>query len=228
MSFRSLVNGAVQHGVRPVGLLAIVGVAIGAGVASGPPKATTPRGFPVHSIESAPAASQPILQSVKGTLGFVPNLFGTLSDSPAALEAYATLAGIFDKTSLTPTERTIVLITASIQNECGYCVPAHTLVGKSLLNVEGSIIEAARNDRPISDPKLEALRNFVKQIGETKGDVGSDRLGAFLKAGYTRQQALEVVVGLGLKTLSNYTNRLVDQPLDDELAAFRWSGRKSK
>ena len=36
---------------------------------------------------------------------------------------------------------------------------------------------------------------------------------------------LEVLVGVTMKTLSNYTNHIVDTPLDEQFAAFAWSGR---
>ena len=37
----------------------------------------------------------------------------------------------------------------------------------------------------------------------------------FLAAGYGQQQILEVVLGVGLKTLSNYTNHIAETPLDE-------------
>jgi alkylhydroperoxidase family enzyme len=46
----------------------------------------------------------------------------------------------------------------------------------------------------------------------------------FLNAGFTPQQALEVVLGIGLKTLSNYTNHLADTPLDEAFAGRAWQG----
>ena len=42
--------------------------------------------FTVHTIETAPAASRPLLEGVRQALGFVPNLFGVFAESPAALQ----------------------------------------------------------------------------------------------------------------------------------------------
>ena len=47
-------------------------------------------------------------------------------------------------------------------------------------------------------------------------------MAAFLACGYTRQHALEVVLGIGTYTMSTLANRLTDAPLDDRLSAFAW------
>jgi alkylhydroperoxidase family enzyme len=46
---------------------------------------------------------------------------------------------------------------------------------------------------------------------------------AFLQAGYGKQQVLEVVLGVGMKTLSNYTNHIADTPLDQAFGRAAWS-----
>jgi alkylhydroperoxidase family enzyme len=49
-----------------------------------------------------------------------------------------------------------------------------------------------------------------------------DALRDFLAQGYTRQNALEVVLGIGTYTMSTLANRLTGAPVDDQLAAFAW------
>ena len=39
--------------------------------------------FIIHTIESAPEESRPILEKFRGMLGFVPNLFGVMAEAPA-------------------------------------------------------------------------------------------------------------------------------------------------
>jgi alkylhydroperoxidase family enzyme len=58
------------------------------------------------------------------------------------------------------------------------------------------------------------------RVLDTAGDVGDDALRAFLAAGYTRQNALEVVLGIGTYTMSTPANRLTGAPLDGQLGAF--------
>ena len=50
--------------------------------------------------------------------------------------------------------------------------------------------------------------------------MGEEALGAFLASGYTVQNALEVVLGIGTYTMSTLANRLTGAPVDDQLAAF--------
>ncbi|MGZ8908013.1 MAG: hypothetical protein ACXW1U_20100 [Methylobacter sp.] len=44
----------------------------------------------------------------------------------------------------------------------------------------------------------------------------------FLAAGYSQAQVLDVVLGVTMKTLSNYTNHLIDTPLDTAFQAEAW------
>ena len=84
--------------------------------------------LPIHTVESAPEAARPLLESARGKFGFLPNLLGKLANAPAALEAYLAVAAAFDKSSLRPLERQVVLLTASDVNRCPYCVSVHSLM----------------------------------------------------------------------------------------------------
>ncbi len=178
--------------------------------------------FTVHTVDTAPTASQPILKSVQSAYGFLPNLFGVFGESPAMAEAYATISAIFDKTDLTPTERQIVLMSNNRLNECTYCMAAHTTISQ-MQGVDADVIEALRTGNVISDTKLEALRVFAVRINETRGFVSDDEINAFLAAGYNKANILDVILGTSFKTLSNYTNHIADTPLDDAFKPNAWS-----
>jgi len=178
--------------------------------------------FNLYDENNAPEASQPILQEVANAYGFVPNLFGIFAESPAIAEAYATVSAIFDKTSLTATERQVILMTNNRLNGCTYCMAAHTTISQSQ-GVPADVIEALRSGASIADPKLEALRVFAVRVNEARGSVSKDDLDAFLGAGYTNANVLEVILGTSLKVLSNYTNRVVETPLDDAFKSNAWA-----
>lgn len=177
--------------------------------------------FQVHTRETAPEASAATLEGVQKKYGFIPNLMGAMATSPALVEGYATLAGIFAKTSFNPTEQQVVLITASTVNGCTYCVAAHSTVA-SMQKVPGDVIEALRGGQEIGDPKLQALRALTQNIVESRGWPSEQHVQAFFDAGYGQQQLLEVILGVGLKTLSNYTNHLTQHPLDQAFQAMEW------
>lgn len=178
--------------------------------------------FTTHTFETASEDAQPLLNAAKSAYGFVPNLLGTMAEAPALLEGYMTLAGIFDKTDLSETERQIILMTNNRLNGCHYCMAAHTSISQGA-GVPGDIIEALRTDRPIGDPKLEALRTFAAVINETRGWPETSDIEAFLGAGYTRQNVLEVMLGTALKVMSNYTNHVAATELDAAFAPNAWS-----
>lgn len=171
--------------------------------------------FTVHTLDTAPQASRQILQNTEKQLGFIPNLYGVFAESPITLEAYQALTGLFDKTSFTVTERQLVLLSISRFRDCSYCLAAHGTVAK-MQKIPTKIIHAVYYNQPLSDTRLEALRTFTRAVLEAEGWVKQDALQAFYKAGYQKQQVLEVVLGISFKTLSNYVNHINDTPIDTQ------------
>ncbi len=178
--------------------------------------------LPVHTVQSAPDAARPTLERVQKKYGFIPNLFGVLAEAPAALEAYAGLGERFAQTSLSPAAREIVLLTASRENGCGYCVAVYSTTARRA-GVPAAAIDAIRDDSPIDDRALEALRRFTRAIVQKRGWLDERDVNDFLAAGYQRAQILEVLVGVTMKTLSNYVNHLAATPLDDAFKPQAWT-----
>jgi alkylhydroperoxidase family enzyme len=89
--------------------------------------------------------------------------------------------------------------------------------------VPAEVVQAIRDGRPLADRRLEALRRLTVAIVRSRGWPAATELEAFLNAGYTSAQVLEVVLGVGVKTLSNYTNHLADTPLDSAFAKAAWA-----
>ncbi len=177
--------------------------------------------FNVHDTDTAPAASADILNDVQKTWGFVPNLHGVLAESPAALEAYAMLWGIAEKTSFTPVERNIIYLSIIYENECAYCMAGHTNLSR-MAKVSDDAIAAAREGRPIADTKLEALHRFATLLTRNRGMVSQAEVEAFKKVGYTNQSVLDVLVLAATKLISNYTNHLAQTPLDSFMQGAEW------
>ena len=177
--------------------------------------------FTIHTQATAPTASKPLLNISRKAYGMVPGLYGVLAEAPKALEAYQMLNTFFKDTSLTTNEQHVVWLTINYENDCGYCVPAHTGLAK-LDAVPDDVIEALRNGTPIADPRLEALRTFTVHVVQKRGWVTDDDMQAFLGAGYTQQQILEVILGMAHKVISNYTNHVANTPVDAVFEKFAW------
>ena len=175
----------------------------------------------LYSPENAPASSAPILQDVEQTLGFVPNVFGVLAGSPSALTAFATMNAQFAGSTLSAAEREVIQLTVSTQNHCGYCVAGHTAFA-AMQDVDATIVAAVRNGAPIPDERLETLSRFTATLLQRQGMVTEDEIEQFLAAGYTRQQLLEVILGVCVKVFSNLTSNAIGIPLDDAFMPYAW------
>lgn len=178
--------------------------------------------FTTYKIETAPDASKPFLEGAKAAFGFEANLIGTMGGAPALVEGYLTLAGIFDKTDLSETERQIILMTNNRLNGCVYCMAAHTSISQ-MHKVPTEVVDALRNGTKIADQKLEALRTFAEIINVSRGWPTDEQVEALLAAGYTNQTVLEVILGTSLKVMSNYTNHVATTPVDDVFAPNIWT-----
>ncbi len=178
--------------------------------------------YTVHNLETAPEASRDILAGAKKTFGFVPNLLGVMAEAPPLVKAYTTLSRIFEETSFSPVERQVVLLTVSSENDCAYCVAAHSVIA-GMHKVPSDVVGAIRDGKPIADAKLQALHRFTAAMTRQRGWPTEEDTRAFIQAGYTKTHVLEVVLGVGMKILSNYTNHAAATPLDAAFASAAWS-----
>ncbi|MFO1037499.1 MAG: carboxymuconolactone decarboxylase family protein [Geminicoccaceae bacterium] len=177
--------------------------------------------FTLHTPETAPEASKGKLDEAKKAFGFVPNLHAELAEAPAALAGYSAIWDSFGTSSLSPVEQQLVYLTANYENECRYCMAGHSVLAK-MVGMPPEVIEALREGRPVPDAKLEALRRFTSAMVVKRGWVEDSDIAAFQAAGYGRQQILEVILGIAVKTISNYTNHVAATPLDAFMADTVW------
>ena len=177
--------------------------------------------FPVHSGETAPEGSKPILAAAQKKFGFVPNLFRVMAEAPAAGEAYMAVMDIFERSSLSHAEKQTILLSVSFVNECDYCMAAHSTIAQ-MKGVAPEIVEALRGGTTLSDAKLDALAALTRSIVETRGWPSDEAKAAFFGAGYGTAEYLEVILGIAVKTISNYVNHAADTPLDPAFEAAKW------
>jgi len=178
--------------------------------------------FQLQDTETAPQDAKPILEGSQKSMGMIPNLHAVLAEAPQTLKAYGTLHELFTNSSLNNDEITVVWQTINVEHECHYCVPAHTAIAKQM-GVSDDISQALRDETPLPDAKLEALRTFTKQVIAKRGKLEKADLEAFFNAGYGQQQVLEVILGLAQKTISNYTNHIAETPLDEPFQSLAWT-----
>jgi uncharacterized peroxidase-related enzyme len=160
------------------------------------------------TVETAPVGSKETLKEIQKAFGFIPNLLATMANAPATLNGYVAMDAAWEKATLTPQQRQIILLAASVENHCNYCKAAHSTVLKNMMKVDASLVNAVREKKPLSDAKLNALVQFTRELVSERGYVSENVKKDFVSQGFTESQMLEVVTGVALKTVSNYIDHL--------------------
>ena len=156
-------------------------------------------------------------------------MHATLAESPAALIGYDTLFGLVAQSTLTPVEQQVAYQAINVFHGCEYCTMGHTYLSRAA-GMDEAAVQALRDDHAPADPKLAALWNFTRTVVETRGFVGDDAVDAFIAAGFTRANVLDVVTIAATKTISNYTNHITHTPKEAFMAdpALAWSAKAAR
>ena len=85
--------------------------------------------------------------------------------------------------------------------------------GNSLLTPP-EVIAAVHDNTPVPDAKLNALVSLVREPVRERGYTKAKTIQKFLAAGYTKEQVMEILLGIALKTISNYLDHISPTPLD--------------
>lgn len=171
------------------------------------------------TIANAPEASKPVLENIQKSFGFIPNLMATFANNPTVLQGYLALDAVYEKGSFTPRERQLILLAASVENQCNYCAAAHSTVAKGALHTPAGVVTAIRNNTPVPDKRLNALVSLVKELVGERGYAKEETIQNFIAAGYKREQVMELLLGIALKTISNYLDHISPAPIDQAFAA---------
>jgi uncharacterized peroxidase-related enzyme len=180
--------------------------------------------LPAHTLSSDSAPIRAVLEKAKEQVGFLPNMYANMVNSPGLLETYLFGYNRFRKESgFSPAEQEVVFLTISRENGCHYCVAAHSMLAEKMSGVPKDVIEAIRDGTPIQDAKLAALSDFTRTLLEQRGWVERKDIGRFVAAGFAEPQVLEIVLAVAVKTLSNWSNHMFETQVDDMFAGWVWA-----
>jgi uncharacterized peroxidase-related enzyme len=175
------------------------------------------------ALHNADPKTKAVLERAKAQTGFIPNMFAGMANSPGLLETYLDGHNRFRRDSgFTPAEQEVVFLTISRDNGCEYCMAAHSVIADRMSKVPPPVTEAIRTGQAIPDSKLAALSVFTSTLLATHGRPSKADVLAFLSAGYGERQVLEIILAIGVKTLSNYANHLFHTPVDEIFASREW------
>jgi uncharacterized peroxidase-related enzyme len=172
------------------------------------------------AIDQTPAASRPLLEAVSKQLGVVPNLMKVLGNSPAALGGYLNLSGALGKGALGGQTGERIALAIAEFNRCGYCLAAHTYLGKNVARLDAAEIAANRIGTS-NDQKAAAAVRFALIVAQQRGHVPDDAVRAVKGAGFSDGEVIEIVVHVALNTLTNYVNSVAQTDIDFPVVKMR-------
>ncbi|PCI05690.1 MAG: alkylhydroperoxidase [Hyphomicrobiales bacterium] len=170
----------------------------------------------------AQGAAKDVFENAKTNLGFIPNMYRTMANSPGYLGTYANGYNAFRQGSgFTPQEQETVFLTLSRENGCDYCTAAHSMIADKISKLGADELTAVRSGDALPDAKLNALSAFTKHVHDERGLIGKSAAEAFIAAGYSENQILEVILALSVKILSNYSNHIFHTGVDEAFSSYK-------
>lgn len=151
----------------------------------------------------------------------MPTVFKAISGSSLALKAVVSLNSAFTDSSFTADEQQAILLATRTKNECIYCVAGHTVLAHKQ-SMSKDIIDSLRNFATLSDELLNTLSDTVRSLIISKGQISPASLLLFFDAGYSKAQLFELVMGICLKTFTNYVSNALSIPLDEAFYDGMW------
>lgn len=177
--------------------------------------------YPVHTIESAPAQSKPVLQQLQAAFGLIPNIAGAMAASPVLINGFIGLFERVHASSLSETQIQVLLLTNAVTNASEWAVAFHT----ALALQEGvclADVDAIRHGGVPDDVRLAALSTLTHALIEKRGHLAAADRERFFEAGFSPEQILEVIAVVAASTVTNYTGSIAQPPLEAPFQEFAW------
>ena len=166
----------------------------------------------VPARDDSDSRSIPLLDAVGKQLGFIPNRFRLIGNSPAALEAFLGFSHAMNKTLDGKMRARIAMAVAQV-NGCDYCLSAHSYLGSNMARLDAAELAANRRGHS-NDLKADPAIIFAKKVAETRGKVTDSDIELVKAAGFTDAQVVEIVLTVALNFLTNLVNNVGETDID--------------
>jgi alkylhydroperoxidase family enzyme len=177
--------------------------------------------YTVHTIESAPAQSTPVLRQLQQAFGLIPNLAAQMAASPVLINGFIGLFERVHASSLTEPQIQTLLLTNAVANASEWPVAFHSALALKE-GVHPDDVDAIRHGVLPSDARLAALSLLARTLIEKRGRLGKSDESRFLDAGFRAEQILEVIAVVAASTITNYTSSVTRPPLEAQFEEFTW------
>jgi uncharacterized peroxidase-related enzyme len=157
-------------------------------------------------------AAKDLFDGVQAKLGVVPNLFRVLGNAPAALTGYLDFGAALGKGAFDAKLREQIALAVAESNQCGYCLSAHTFVGRKVGLTDQQIADARHANA--EGGRNDAILKLARSIVVRRGEIPSEELDQARAAGLSQGDIVETVANVALNIFSNYVNHIAETVVD--------------
>ena len=179
--------------------------------------------FPVHTLESAPLATRPVLEALaqRSPIPGQPiNLHAQMAQSPSVLLSYMAMRQALEVNAATLDRKTrsAILLTVAAVEETGYTTALNSAIAAQAGWSQSEIrdLRAGQTD----DPRLCALLAVVRAVTRNIGRVDEPTWHAARTAGWSEDQLAEAFAFAGLTHYVDAFANFAQSELDSPFAAF--------
>jgi alkylhydroperoxidase family enzyme len=173
--------------------------------------------IPIHTLETAPDASRPILEAIlasPGSPGRILALQGQLAEAPATLAAYISMRkAIEEHATLDRGTRFAIQLTVSSAQHSDYSLAVNTMLA-TRAGWSDEDVTALRAGDFTRDTKLARLLDLVREAATNGGAVQSATWSAAVDAGWTATELVEAYVCIALTVFVNQFVAYAATPVD--------------
>lgn len=155
---------------------------------------------------------QALLGEVHGAFGATPNMFRAVANSPAALRSMWGAFGALGSGVLGAKLGEQLAVAVANVNSCGYCLAAHTALGRKA-GASRDEMQAAQIGEA-NDSRTTAALQFALKLVRERGQVGDEDVQELRAAGFGDEEIVEIIAHVALNLFTNYVNVALDVPLD--------------
>ncbi|QHN04829.1 carboxymuconolactone decarboxylase family protein [Granulicella sp. WH15] len=174
--------------------------------------------LPAIELANATGKAKDLLTAVKAKLGIVLNMTKVMANSPAVLEGYLGLSGALGGGLLDAKTREQLALATAQENECNYCLSAHSAIGKMVGLTPEQVVESRKGQGV--DARTTAALTFAQRVLETRGGISDNDLAAVRQAGFNDGEIAEIIAHVALNILTNYFNKAAQVDIDFPKVSF--------
>ena len=184
--------------------------------------------LPLVQFDEASETQKELLTITRKEYKMIPNMYRAMANQPALLKSYMdAFKGFRTQSNFSSVEQEIVFLTISVENNCSYCMAAHSIIADLVSKVPPNITDAIRTGAEIPDAKLKSLQEFTSIMLNKRGNPSEEDVRLFFENGYNEKHILDIILAISIKTISNYTNHIFHTEIDSAFKIREWKTFKA-